>query len=183
LGYSAAIEKAWEDLARTGVRDNTGVRFLADEYTIDLSRHKVFSVSKNTAASDFTAILILHYLKQRQEGLAALEGEWVDFRELAGGDGYYPAFRKRVIEVLIAKYGKCPDKILSVFEHFDGQRLDKGDVSIRIEAFAGIPVLVIFWRGDEEFGPEANLLFDRSICHILCLEDIAVMAGIVAHRL
>jgi hypothetical protein len=36
------------------------------------------------------------------------------------------------------------------------------------------------WRPDEEFGPEANLLFDKSITGIFCTEDIVVLAGIIA---
>jgi hypothetical protein len=36
------------------------------------------------------------------------------------------------------------------------------------------------WRGDEEFGPEANLLFDRSITEIFCTEDVVITAEIVA---
>jgi len=31
-------------------------------------------------------------------------------------------------------------------------------------------------RGDEEFGPEANILFDKSITDIFCTEDIVVLS-------
>jgi len=50
---------------------------------------------------------------------------------------------------------------------------------VEVEAFLGVPILVKLWKGDEEFAPEANMLFDRSISRIFCTEDVAVLAGFV----
>ena len=52
-----------------------------------------------------------------------------------------------------------------------------------MEVFEKVPVQIILWRGDDEFGPEANLLFDRSIARIFQTEDIAVLGGFIAHQL
>ena len=43
--------------------------------------------------------------------------------------------------------------------------------------------MILIWRADEEFGPEANMLFDESIKRIFCTEDIVVLAGTVAAAL
>ena len=37
--------------------------------------------------------------------------------------------------------------------------------------------------GDEEFPAEANILFDDAIINFLTLEDVAVLAGLIATRL
>jgi hypothetical protein len=39
------------------------------------------------------------------------------------------------------------------------------------------------WEGDDEFEPEANIVFDRTIGGILSPEDIAWAAGMVVYRL
>jgi len=57
--------------------------------------------------------------------------------------------------------------------------VQQADAAITIQAFEGVPVLIEVWAGDDEFGPEANLLFDRSIRKIFCTEDIAVLAGFI----
>jgi hypothetical protein len=46
-----------------------------------------------------------------------------------------------------------------------------------------IPVVLVLWQGDEEFPPDGNILFDRSISKILPAEDIAWLAGMVVYPL
>ncbi|MFA5145386.1 MAG: DUF3786 domain-containing protein [Candidatus Omnitrophota bacterium] len=183
MSYDIAINKAWDELAKLNPGNTFLVKFLADEYTIDLGVKKVLSLSCNTVAGDFTAILILHYARQKLKGLPDLTGEWLTFRELSGIEGYYPAFRKRAIEPVIRKYGNNPLGILQVLERLPAKRAMEPDVSIILEAFEGVPALIKLWGSDDEFGPDANMLFDRSIKAIFCTEDIIVLAGIVAASL
>lgn len=183
MSYEAAVNKSWEELAAVNKEVLLSVKFLADEYTVDCPGRKVSSLACNVPAKDFTAILILHYLAQRLKGLPEPTGEWVSFKELANIEGYYPAFRKRAVEPVIRKYGSNPQGILSVLERLPGRKAAQGDVAVCIEAFTGVPVLVVLWKGDDEFGPEASLLFDRNIAQIFCTEDIVVLAGMVAYAL
>jgi len=69
--------------------------------------------------------------------------------------------------------------LLGVLERLPGRRVDQGDIGVVLEAFEKVPVMVILWRADEEFGADANLLFDKSITEILCTEDIVVLGGMV----
>ncbi|MDD4938916.1 MAG: DUF3786 domain-containing protein [Candidatus Omnitrophica bacterium] len=179
MGYEIALNKAWEELAKLKPGNALSVKLLGDEYSVDFGQKKVLSLACNAPAKDFTAILVLHFLAKKLKGLPSLTGEWLSFKELSGIEGYYPAFRKRSIEPIIRKYGNHPDALLAVLERMPGKRIDQGDVGIVLEAFEGVPVLVELWRGDDEFGPEANILFDKSITGIFCTEDIVVLAGFV----
>jgi hypothetical protein len=42
---------------------------------------------------------------------------------------------------------------------------------------------IILWEGDEEFSPEANILFYDTIGDILSPEDFAWLAGMLVYRL
>jgi len=183
MSYEVAINKAWDELVKLKPEKNISVKFLADEYSIDLDKKRVLSLACNVAAKDFHTILILHYLIQRLKGLPELTGEWLTFRELSGIEGYESAFKKRSIEPLIRKYGKNPGSLLDCLDRLPGKRVEGADVVIVLEAFEGVPVLIKLWRLDEEFGPEANILFDKSITKIFCTEDIVVLAGIIASSL
>ena len=183
MTYDIAINKAWEELAELNPDKNFSVKFLADEYNVYLETRKVLSLSCNVAAKDFTTILLLHYLIQKTKGLPALTGEWLTFRELSGIEGYYPAFKKRAIEPIIRKYGSNPQGLLQVLDRLPAKRVMEADVAIVLGAFEGVPVLIKLWRGDEEFGPDANMLFDRSVTQIFCTEDIVELAGFVAASL
>jgi len=183
MGYEVALKKAWEDLANQKAPNNLSVKFMADEYSLDLAAGNVLSLSCNAPAKDFLSILILHYSAQKLRGLPGLTGQWITFRELSGIQGYYAAYHKRSIEPIIRKYGKHPDALGDVLDRLPGRLADGGDMSIVVEAFANVPVLVKLWKPDAEFGPDANLYFDASIKNIFCIEDIVVLAQLVAGQL
>lgn len=183
MSYEVAINKSWEALAETGANGLIPVKFLADEYTVDTKNQTIISLSCNVPAKDFFSILILHYLAHRTRGLPQLTGEWLSFKEVSGVEGYSSAFRKRAIEPVLRKYGSHPEGILTVLERLPAKKVDQGDMAIVLEAFVGVPVLIELWRQDDEFGAEANMLFDKSIVKIFCAEDIAVLASIIAHQI
>lgn len=183
MGYEVALKKSWEDLANQKGPNNLSVKFLADEYSVDTAAEKIFSLSCNAPAKDFLSILILHYLVRKLKGLPALGGQWLTFRELAGVEGYYDAYRKRSLEPIIRKYGQNPDALKNVLDRLPGELSEGGDVSVIIEAFANVPVLIKLWKQDTEFGPDANMYFDASIKNIFCIEDIVMLAQIVTSQL
>jgi len=183
MSYEIAINIAWNELAKLNPQGNLLVKFLADEYSIDLQAKRVLSLSCNVPAKDFEVILILHYLIQKLKGLPQVRGEWLTFREFSRIEGYYDAFRKRAIEPIVRKYGRNPEGILTTLGQLPAKKAEGGDLGIIVEAFEGVPVLIKLWKADEEFGPDANMYFDASITHIFCIEDIVVLAGIVAASL
>jgi len=58
-----------------------------------------------------------------------------------------------------------------------------GDVAMSFQVFPRIAVQLVLWRGDDEFPPEAGILFDAGIARNLTAEDIAVMSGMLVYRL
>jgi len=183
MSYEIALNKSWDDLLNLSPQKDIRVKFLADEYGVDLNDRKIMSLSCNVPAKDFTAILILHYLTHKLKGLPGLSGEWLTFRELSGVEGYVDAFRQRSIEPIIRKYGANPEGILANVNRLPMKKAEATDFGVVIDAFEDVPVLVKLWRADAEFAAEANMYFDKSIARIFCTEDIAVLAGIVAHQL
>ncbi|MDP2927589.1 MAG: DUF3786 domain-containing protein [Candidatus Omnitrophota bacterium] len=178
-----ALKKAWDDLANLKAPKNLSVKFLADEYNVDTAAEKILSLPCNAPAKDFVSILILHYLAQKLRGLPALSSQWLTFRELSGVEGYYDAYYKRSIEPIIRKYGNSPDALGDVLGRLPARLSEGGDISIVVEAFADVPVLIKLWKPDAEFGPDANIYFDASIKNIFCIEDIVVLAQLVAGQL
>ncbi len=185
MQYKEALEKAWKDISDLAGGDNRSVRFLGEEYVVDIAKRDIRTSTAGSPAKDRVSIIILHYLTQRLKSKTMLQpkGEWVDFKNLTGGEGYYPAFKKRTIDVILKKYGKEPDKITETAERFDCKPASIGDIGLVINAFEDVPILITVWKGDEEFEPEANMLFDETISGIFCTEDIVVLAEIITHSL
>ena len=183
MKYEVALSKAWLELENVAKDKAFSIKFLADEYLVDLENKRVLSLSGNVPAKEYTSILILHYLIKKLKGLPFITSEWITFRQLEGGLGYYPAFKKRVIATIARKYGSKPDELLKLTERFDAHKIQLADISIVIEVFDKVPILIELWKGDDEFGPEVNVLYDKSIKDIFCTEDIVVLSEVLAHSI
>ena len=181
MAYEVALSKAWLELKGLTQQNDYSVRFLADEYSVDLEEKIILSLSCNIPAKEFLSVLILHYLVQKIKGLPSITGEWISFRQLDGGHIYYPVFKKRVIAPINRKYSANPEALLGLIERFKARKVALSDIGIVLEAFDKVPVLIELWKADEEFGAEVNVLFDKSIINIFCTEDITVLAESIAH--
>ncbi len=64
---------------------------------------------------------------------------------------------------LIVRYGNDFPGFKRAAEDLDGERLDLADIAYRFLPFPKIPLYYLMWGGDEEFGPNLSILFDRCI--------------------
>ncbi|RLB35782.1 MAG: hypothetical protein DRH11_01635 [Deltaproteobacteria bacterium] len=130
-------------------------------------------------------ILLLHYLQGAWSASGpGPEGEWIAFQEVPDGRFYLDAFNRRAKNPMVKAFGEEPERIVSLAaQAFGGVSFDHGDFSVLIQALPLIPVVLVLWKGDEEFPPEGNILFDRSVPKILSAEDIAWLSGMVVYPL
>lgn len=127
-------------------------------------------------------VLVAHYLN----GLKQIrpEGEWISFQEVPDGRFYMDAFQRRAKVPLVKAFGDRPELLLELAKNlFGAVQGDQGDVSVIVEPLPHVPVMLIIWKGDEEFPPEGSILFDRTIIDLLSAEDIAWLSGMVVYPL
>lgn len=185
MPYEAAVKKAWQELEDLAEGQSSyNIALLGDSYTVNLKDKTVLSNSCNVPAREYLTILILHYLISSLKGAYIPSGEWISFKEIEGGEAYYPAYRRSVIETLLRKFGKNPENLLRALERFKGRKIDKlSDAAIELETFPGIMVRIVLWKADEEFGPEAGILYDKNLARIYTMEDITVFSHFIAGNL
>jgi hypothetical protein len=126
-------------------------------------------------------ILILHYLLNASGDL--LTGRTIDFRQVPEGGFYWSAFVSRAKKPLLETFGHDLDLYVKVAAGLGGEPLPLGDAAARFMAFPRVPITHVLWRGDEEFPPEATILFDETIPRYLPTEDIAALSGASVYRL
>ena len=125
-------------------------------------------------------VLILHYLGSAPP---AESGNLVAYREIPDASFYFGPFTNRAINPLKKVFGANPDAFRKTAPLISGEPVDDGDVGFLFRPFPKVPIRMILWRGDDEFPPEATLLFDAGVATILSAEDIAWLAGMVVYRL
>jgi hypothetical protein len=126
-------------------------------------------------------ILILHYFT-RAKG-TPLSHNLISYQELQEGATYYPTFIKRAIKPLIDHFGPDPSRLLDISAELGGLKANFGDVAVTIPAFSRVPITLALWKGDQEFPPNANILFDSTILDYLSAEDVNVVCQTIAWQL
>jgi len=126
----------------------------------------------NEEAPIWLAILALHYLNSADGRQPT--GKLKHFREFKDGQFYEPAFNRRTKEILVSVFGMDPDPILIAAQKLNGKIIGTGDAAVELPYFPCLPITCILWRGDDEFPPEASVLFDETADLFFSAEDMAV---------
>jgi len=157
------------------------VEYLNQSYQVTLPDIEVSLRDGEGTVSQRDKILILHYLAQAKG--TPLSNKMISYKELPEGANYFPTFFKRVIKPLVDHFGREPCRLLDIAGIIGGRKADYGDVAITINAFHRVPITFVLWRGDEEFPPEGNMLFDSTVSDYLSTEDINVLCEVIAWKL
>lgn len=127
-------------------------------------------------------ILILHYLNGSKTG--DLTGELIAYQDIPSARFYLDAFNRRVKYPMIKTFGDRPDQLSLLAKELYGATTSSiGDISVRIQALPKIPVILVIWKGDEEFSSDGAILFDSSIKDILSAEDISELTSRIVYPL
>jgi Domain of unknown function (DUF3786) len=126
-------------------------------------------------------ILILHYLASDSPVLDS--DKIIAFSEIPDGKFYHAAYQKRTRNYLLGVFGARMDTLKEAAVAAGAELEDKGDISFYLKAFPKVSVHFVCWRGDEEFEPEASVLWEESVQGFLDIESIAVLGGMAVGHL
>jgi len=127
-------------------------------------------------------LLILMYL--RQAGSGALSGMWTAFRDFKDGLIRSESFHE-ACEIPLAKmFEHNEDLVLKSLTEAGAEKV-KGfstDYSYVINALPNLPMLVLMWPADEEFGADCKVLLDSSATEFLDIEALLYLGmALVRH--
>jgi hypothetical protein len=157
------------------------VPFFGAIYHVHWPGGAVLRASDRQDADIASQILMLHYLLTA-DGMP-LGAEWIAFRSLPGGLGYYAAFQGRTGLRLAHAFGADLPAFEAAARMLGGERLSFGDASFSFRLLPRVWLAVVLHLADDEFSATANVLFDVETSHYLPTEDLAVLGGILASRL
>ncbi len=181
MAYEIALNKAWDEIVALAPSPKYTVQLLTDIYEVRVIDRVVLSKSSGAPANEDVAILILHYLIGVLKRGYKQKGEWISFKEIWGGQSYYPAFQDSTLRPLVESLKRDPDDLVrNLTGRLGGKLVEGGDLSVELVTLPEVRVRIIFWYGDEELPPDVTILFDRELAEIITTEDIAVLLHFVA---
>lgn len=168
------------------VCERTGALFEDGEYCLDFM-DRTYRIGMPGAVfaepRDITIVevLLLHYLTTT--GNHPAPGSPAGFASIPGAMFYFPSFKRRALDRLVSAFGTRPDELGKAISSLGGSRWSTGEHSWSIPVFPRIDVICQIFPGDDEFPPDANLLFTDTVSNLLPTEDTAFLGGYVVGRI
>jgi hypothetical protein len=151
--------------------------FMGDPITVVLPAGTGFYPTQgNRPIPDFFLVLVLHYLISEGTGLT---NEPISFVQVPSGSFYEEPFNRRTKKLLLATFGEEPALFAKTVEKLGWEPYATGDAGAIARPFPNVPITFVLYGRDEEFEPDANILFDGSIIKFLPTEDIAMISGLL----
>ncbi len=136
--------------------------FWGGEYSIDpVGKRIEWSTTGTPAVHDYFQIFMIHYLLK--EEVLTLGNEWISEKDIPGGSSFFTVSHKIPCDLISDQYGNDVLKFRNTCERLNGSPLDMADAAYCFQITPYVPVAALYWAGDDDFPPQARILFDRSI--------------------
>jgi hypothetical protein len=126
-------------------------------------------------------LMVLVYLNEAKD--IKPTHTWISEKDLKGGSTFFRGPHRLEVEVLIDFFGKNPEAFLKTGKKMGGSEILYGDKGFALEIFPKVPLAYVLWKGDAEFPPKINVLFDSTIESHLPLDIIWCMVAETSRRL
>lgn len=164
--------------------ERLGVRFANGEFTVRLLgvtyrlAHPDFAVRADTDGIALHSLpaqtFLLRYLLEGKRTPASQD--FKTFREMPWGELYIQPFTGRVLTRAAFTFGTRTAKFRAAAEALGGLPLHHGDAAYEFDFLDNYRLRLIVWEGDEEFPPNAQLLYTANFADGFAAED-RVVAG------
>ena len=106
-------------------------------------------------------------------------GQWKTFREMPWGEMYIKPYTGRVLTRAAFTCGTRLEAFRAACEKLGAQPLKNGDAGYQFAFIGGYGMQIIVWEGDEEFPPNAQVLYTDNFAAGFAAEDRVVAGDIL----
>ena len=124
-----------------------------------------------------TQTFLLRILLESRD--VAWRGEWKTFREMPWGEMYIKPYTGRVLTRAAYSFSFKLAKFAEACEKLGGIKLPHGDAGYQLELVPGFHVQILIWQGDEEFPPNAQVIYSDNFADGFAAEDRVVAGDIL----
>ena len=167
-------------VTRTGVKWDGGefyVNLLGREYAIAHPDYSIRALDGGVLPPLPTQTFLLRYLLEAKE--VAWGGEWKTFREMPWGELYIKPYTGRVLTRAAFTFGTRVAKFRSACEKMGAEPVKHGDAGFRFDLIGGYQMQILVWEGDDEFPPNAQILYTDNFADGFAAEDRVVAGDIL----
>lgn len=124
-----------------------------------------------------TQTFLLRYLMESKD--VPWAGDWKTFREMPWGEMYIKPYTGRVLTRAAFTFGTRIDAFRRAAEKIGGIRLTHGDAGYQFNLVGSYQMQILAWEGDDEFPPNAQVLYSDNFAEGFAAEDRVVAGDIL----
>ena len=120
---------------------------------------------------------LLRYLLESKR--LAWAGTWKTFREMPWGEMYIKPYTGRVLTRAAFTFSFKLAAFAAACEKMGAKKLPHGDAGYQFELLPDYHIQILVWQGDEEFPPNAQVIYSDNFAEGFAAEDRVVAGDIL----
>ena len=120
---------------------------------------------------------LLRYLLESKD--VSWAGQWKTFREMPWGEMYIKPYTGRVLTRAAFTFGTRVAAFKAAAEKMGAQAVRHGDAGYQFNLIGGYQMQILVWEGDDEFPPNAQVLYSDNFAEGFAAEDRVVAGDIL----
>ena len=153
------------------------VNLLGREFAIAHPEYAIRALDEDKLPALPTQTFLLRYLLECKE--VAWKGEWKTFREMPWGELYIKPYTGRVLTRAAYTFSFKLDAFRKAAEKMGATAVKHGDAGYLFDLIGGYQMQIMIWAGDEEFPPNAQVLYSDNFADGFAAEDRVVAGDIL----
>ena len=167
-------------VARTAVKwdgKEFYVNLLGREYAIAHPKYAIRALDGGKLPPLPVQTFLLRYLME--SNAVEWKQEWKTFREMPWGEMYIKPYTGRVLTRAAFTFGTRLEAFKAACEKMGALKLTHGDAGYQFDLIGNNIMRIIVWEGDEEFPPNAQVLYSDNFAEAFAAEDRVVAGDIL----
>ena len=179
-------EELFRGLDPAAAVERTGAKWDGKEFYVNLLgrefaiAHPVYAIRAMDGGSLPplpTQTFLLRYLLEAKA--IVWGGEWKTFREMPWGELYIKPYTGRVLTRAAFTFGTRVQKFREACEKMGAKPVSHGDAGFLFDLIGGYQMQILVWEGDDEFPPNAQILYSDNFAEGFAAEDRVVAGDIL----
>ena len=153
------------------------VKLLGRDYAISHPDYAIRALDGGKLPPLPTQTFLLRYLLESKD--VAWNGQWKTFREMPWGEMYIKPYTGRVLTRAAYTFSFKLDAFRAAAEQMGAEKVKHGDAGYRFDLIGGYQMQILIWQGDDEFPPNAQVLYSDNFAEGFAAEDRVVAGDIL----
>ena len=124
-----------------------------------------------------TQTFLLRYLLEGRD--VSWAGQWKTFREMPWGEMYIKPYTGRVLTRAAFTFGTRVAAFRAAAEKMGATPVKHGDAGFEFDLIGGYKMQILVWEGDDEFPPNAQVIYSDNFAEGFAAEDRVVAGDIL----